>query len=145
MTTKSSPTGRASPTRARGGRGGAGWAGVVLGRGGFAWGSVPLCNWFCKVTGFAGTTGVAEAGSDVVLDRTVKIRFDASRDRDMPWEFRPVAHEMDLKIGETGLAFFEAYNPTDRPVAGRARPSRKSERNIIENCPNSMSRWRAPP
>ncbi len=94
--------------------------GVVLSMGGFAWASVPFYNWFCKVTGFAGTTGVADAGSDVVLDRTIKIRFDASKDRDMPWEFRPVAHEMDLKIGETGLAFFEAYNPTDRPVAGRA-------------------------
>jgi cytochrome c oxidase assembly protein subunit 11 len=28
--------------------------------------------------------------------------------------------EMELKIGETGLAFYEAYNPTDRPVAGQA-------------------------
>jgi cytochrome c oxidase assembly protein subunit 11 len=27
---------------------------------------------------------------------------------------------MELKIGETGLAFYEAYNPTDRPVAGSA-------------------------
>jgi cytochrome c oxidase assembly protein subunit 11 len=27
---------------------------------------------------------------------------------------------MELKIGETGLAFYEAYNPTDRVVAGSA-------------------------
>jgi cytochrome c oxidase assembly protein subunit 11 len=27
---------------------------------------------------------------------------------------------MDIRIGETGLAFYEAYNPTDRPVAGSA-------------------------
>ena len=25
-----------------------------------------------------------------------------------------------LKLGETGLAFYEAYNPTDRPIAGQA-------------------------
>ncbi len=28
--------------------------------------------------------------------------------------------EMDVRIGETGLAFYEAYNPTDRVVAGTA-------------------------
>jgi cytochrome c oxidase assembly protein subunit 11 len=38
----------------------------------------------------------------------------------MPWEFTPVAREMEVRIGETGLAFYEAYNPTDRPVAGQA-------------------------
>jgi cytochrome c oxidase assembly protein subunit 11 len=27
---------------------------------------------------------------------------------------------MDVRIGETGLAFYEAHNPTDRPVAGSA-------------------------
>jgi len=38
----------------------------------------------------------------------------------MPWEFKPVENVMELRIGETGLAFYEAYNPTDRPVAGSA-------------------------
>jgi cytochrome c oxidase assembly protein subunit 11 len=27
---------------------------------------------------------------------------------------------MTLRIGETGLAFYEAHNPTDHPVAGQA-------------------------
>ena len=94
--------------------------GVVLLMGGLAWASVPFYNWFCRVTGFGGVTGVAEAGSDTVLDQTIKIRFDASTDRGMPWEFKPVQREMDLRIGETGLAFFEAYNPTDRVIAGQA-------------------------
>ena len=38
----------------------------------------------------------------------------------MPWDFKPVAREVDIRIGETGLAFYEAYNPTDKPVAGTA-------------------------
>ena len=38
----------------------------------------------------------------------------------MPWQFAPVEREMELRIGETGLAFYEAYNPTDRPIAGSA-------------------------
>ncbi|WP_397542423.1 cytochrome c oxidase assembly protein [Roseovarius salis] len=94
--------------------------GVVLLMGGLAWASVPLYDWFCRVTGYGGTTSAATAGSDEVLDETIKVRFDASKERDFPWEFKPLQREMELKIGETGLAFYEAYNPTDRPVAGQA-------------------------
>jgi len=82
--------------------------------------AVPFYNWFCKVTGFAGTTSVAVAPSDVVLDKTVVVKFDASRDANMAWEFKPMQTEMTLRIGETGLAFYEAYNPTDRVIAGTA-------------------------
>jgi cytochrome c oxidase assembly protein subunit 11 len=94
--------------------------GVVVTMGALAWASVPFYNWFCRVTGFGGTTGVATTGSDEILDQTIKIRFDASLERDMPWEFKPVVREMEMRIGETGLAFYEAYNPTDHPVAGSA-------------------------
>lgn len=93
---------------------------VVVTMGALAWASVPFYDWFCRVTGFGGITGVANAGSDVILDRTIKVRFDGSISRGMPWEFKPKVREMELRIGETGLAFFEAYNPTDRPVAGQA-------------------------
>ena len=94
--------------------------GVIVVMGGLAWASVPLYDWFCRVTGFGGTTQVAETGSDTVLEQTIRVRFDASLARDMPWEFRPAVPHMDIRIGETGLAFYEAYNPTDRPVAGTA-------------------------
>ncbi|WP_209598177.1 cytochrome c oxidase assembly protein [Ruegeria sp. HKCCSP351] len=94
--------------------------GVVVLMGSLAWASVPFYNWFCRVTGFGGTTGVAETAPDTILDRTVTIRFDASKAKDMQWEFKPVVREMDVRIGETGLAFYEAYNPTDRPIAGQA-------------------------
>ncbi|MGB1208411.1 MAG: cytochrome c oxidase assembly protein [Paracoccaceae bacterium] len=95
-------------------------ASLVIVMGGLAWASVPFYDWFCRVTGFGGTTGVAEVSPDDILDETIKIRFDASLERDMPWQFKPVAREMDVRIGETGLAFYEAYNPTDVPVAGSA-------------------------
>ncbi len=94
--------------------------GVVALMGGLAWASVPFYDWFCRVTGFGGVTNTAEAGSDTILEKTIKIRFDASIERDMPWEFTPMQREMEVRIGETGLAFYEAYNPTDRPVAGSA-------------------------
>lgn len=82
--------------------------------------AVPFYNWFCRVTGFGGVTQQAEAPSDRVLDRTIKVRFDGSLEKGMPWEFKPVVREMELKIGETGLAFYEAYNPTDQAIAGTA-------------------------
>lgn len=94
--------------------------GVVVLMGSLAWAAVPFYDWFCRVTGFGGTTGVAAAAPDAILDRTVTVRFDASKAKGMAWEFKPVEREMDVRIGETGLAFYEAYNPTDRPIAGQA-------------------------
>ncbi|WP_370162445.1 cytochrome c oxidase assembly protein [Limimaricola soesokkakensis] len=94
--------------------------GVVVVMGALAWAAVPFYSWFCRVTGFGGATSVAEAGSETVLDQTITVRFDASLDRGMPWEFKPVEREMEIRIGETGLAFYEAHNPTDRAVAGQA-------------------------
>ncbi|MGX9350852.1 cytochrome c oxidase assembly protein [Shimia sp. W99] len=94
--------------------------GVVVLMGALAWASVPFYDWFCRVTGFGGETNVADSGSDVILEKTIKVRFDASKERGMPWEFKPLQREMEIRIGETGLAFYEAYNPTDRPIAGSA-------------------------
>lgn len=93
---------------------------VVVVMGALAWAAVPAYNLFCRVTGFGGTTQRAETASDVILDQTVQIRFDASVERGFPWEFRPSERTMRLRIGETGLAFYEAYNPTDQPIAGSA-------------------------
>ena len=93
---------------------------VVIFMGAMAWASVPFYDWFCRVTGFGGITQVAKSGSDTVLSETMKVRFDASLERNMPWEFKPAQREMEIQIGATGLAFYEAYNPTDRPVAGTA-------------------------
>ena len=94
--------------------------GLVVFMAGLAWASIPFYDWFCRVTGFGGTTSVSEVVSSTILDQTIKVRFDASLERNMPWEFTPVVREMELRIGETGLAFYEAFNPTDKPVAGSA-------------------------
>ena len=94
--------------------------GVVVVMGGLAWASVPFYDWFCRVTGFGGVPGVATVAPDEILEQTIKVRFDGSVNDHMPWEFKPVVREMELRIGETGLAFYEAYNPTDKPIAGQA-------------------------
>lgn len=93
---------------------------LVVFMGALAWASVPFYDWFCRVTGFGGVTGVSDVAPDDVLDQTIKIRFDGSIHSNMAWSFKPVEREMEVRIGETGLAFYEAYNPTDRPIAGSA-------------------------
>jgi len=94
--------------------------GVLIFMGALAWAAVPLYDWFCRVTGYGGTTNTAEVESDVVLEDTMLVRFDASLAHDMPWEFRPMVPSTEIRLGETGLMFYEAYNPTDEPIAGTA-------------------------
>ncbi|MEM9049413.1 MAG: cytochrome c oxidase assembly protein [Pseudomonadota bacterium] len=95
-------------------------AGLVVFMGAMSFAAVPFYDWFCRVTGYGGTTSIAEAESDVVLDRLISVRFDASTASDMPWSFEPVQREMKIRIGETGLAFYEATNHGTRPIAGTA-------------------------
>src|SRR3546814_4274155 len=77
---------------------------------GLAYASVPLYDLFCRVTGFGGTTQVATAESDRMLDRVVTVRFDSNVNPALSWKFEPVQRSMDLQIGETGLAFYRATN-----------------------------------
>jgi cytochrome c oxidase assembly protein subunit 11 len=95
-------------------------AAVVAVMASLSFAAVPFYDWFCRVTGFGGATGVASRAPEQILDRTVTVRFDASLARGMPWEFRPIERKMTVRLGETGLAFYEAHNPTSRPVAGVA-------------------------
>ena len=99
----------------------AGWLALVaLVMVSLSFAAVPFYDWFCKTTGFGGTTSVSQKAPDQPLDQMITVRFDASKERDMPWVFKAVQPSMKLRIGETGLAFYEATNPTDQPVAGQA-------------------------
>ena len=86
---------------------------------GAAYASVPLYKAFCQITGFDGTVRKAEVAPDKVLDRKLTIRFDANV-RDLPWKFTAEQTSQDIRIGETGLAFFKVTNNGDQPVTGRA-------------------------
>lgn len=93
---------------------------LVVFMGAMAWASVPFYDWFCRVTGFGGVPGQVDVASEEILDQTIKVRFDGTLNDNMGWEFKPVQREMELRIGEVGLAFYEAYNPSNRPIAGQA-------------------------
>lgn len=87
---------------------------------GAAYASVPLYAMFCQMTGYGGTTQRVEQASEVVLDKTITVRFDANVAAGMAWTFQPEQRAMTMKIGETVLAKYRAGNLSNRPTAGRA-------------------------
>jgi cytochrome c oxidase assembly protein subunit 11 len=95
-------------------------AGLAAGMVGLSFAAVPLYRIFCQVTSYDGTPRRADKGSDRILDRTIRIRFDGNVDGSLPWTFAPVQQTIDVKIGETALAFFKATNKTNTAVTGRA-------------------------
>ena len=107
-----------SVVRRRNGRLAAGLACVVIGMTAMSFAAVPLYDLFCRVTGYGGTTQRAESASDRIGDLRVKVQFDARLNTGMPWQFRPMQREITLRVGEQGMAFYEAVNPTDGPVMG---------------------------
>ncbi|HVK90751.1 MAG TPA: cytochrome c oxidase assembly protein [Mycoplana sp.] len=87
---------------------------------GMAYAAVPLYDLFCKVTGYGGTTQRVEQASSVILDKTVKVRFDANTGPNLPWTFQPVQREIELKIGETVQVLYKARNVSNMEATGQA-------------------------
>ena len=104
--------------RRRNARTGVVLTGVVAGMIGLSFASVPLYRLFCQVTGFGGTTQVAEAAPGAVSERVIKVRFNADTGPGLPWTFKPVQREIALKVGESGLAYYRARNLADVAVTG---------------------------
>lgn len=92
---------------------------AVMGMTGAAFAAVPLYRLFCQVTGFDGTTMRADKASDVVLDETVLVRFDTNV-RDLPMRFRAEQVSQRVRIGATGMAYFDVTNTSDQPIQATA-------------------------
>lgn len=97
-----------------------GLVGMVAGMTGLSFAAVPLYDMFCRVTGFGGTTQVADAPAGRVLQRRIRIRFNADVNQDLPWEFRPEVREVALNVGESALVSYQTRNLSDQPVVGQA-------------------------
>jgi len=94
--------------------------GFFAGMVGMAYAAVPLYEMFCRVTGYGGTTQRVEQYSQTVLDREIKVRFDANIAGGLAWEFKPVQRDVTLKIGETTQVSYKAQNTFSKPTSGRA-------------------------
>lgn len=101
-----------------------GTASIAAGMVALSFAAVPLYRAFCQATGFAGTTQRVEAAAlpdqRALTGHTVKIRFDGNTSPGLPWQFRPEATEVSIRIGEKAMAFYKATNISAAAVTGRA-------------------------
>jgi cytochrome c oxidase assembly protein subunit 11 len=88
---------------------------------GAAYAAVPFYNWFCRATGFNGTTQVAtSAPTGAPLERNVTVRFDSNVAGGLPWKFEPEQTEVEVKIGEVKTIFYKVTNQSARTTIGQA-------------------------
>jgi cytochrome c oxidase assembly protein subunit 11 len=88
---------------------------------GAAYAAVPFYNWFCRTTGFNGTTQVAtSAPSAVPLQRTIAVRFDSNVAGGLPWKFEPEQTEIQVRIGEVVTVYYRVTNQSARSTVGQA-------------------------
>jgi cytochrome c oxidase assembly protein subunit 11 len=87
---------------------------------GMAYAAVPLYNWFCRATGFNGTTQVSTQAPDAVLDRKITVRFDANVAGGLPWRFEPERNTIQVKLGEVVTVNYLAINESARETFGVA-------------------------
>jgi cytochrome c oxidase assembly protein subunit 11 len=85
-----------------------------------AYAAVPLYNWFCRTTGFGGTTQVSTAAPSQVLGRTITVRFDANVAPGLPWRFVPEKNSVDVRIGEVLTVNYVVTNLAARDTVGQA-------------------------
>jgi cytochrome c oxidase assembly protein subunit 11 len=87
---------------------------------GASYAAVPLYDWFCRTTGFGGTTQVAQAAPGQVLDRTITVRFDGNVMPGLPWRFEPERTSMTVRVGEVVTALYKVTNTAARETYAQA-------------------------
>src|SRR3954471_1643197 len=88
---------------------------------GASYAAVPFYNWFCRATGFNGTTQVATSSpSGAPLTRKIAVRFDANVGPGLPWKFEPEQTEIEVRIGDVVTVFYTVTNQAARATTGQA-------------------------
>lgn len=94
---------------------------VVVFMVGASYAAVPFYDWFCRATGFNGTTQVAtSAPAEGPLARKISVRFDANVGPGLPWKFEPEQNEIEVRIGEVVTVFYTVTNQAARATTGVA-------------------------
>jgi cytochrome c oxidase assembly protein subunit 11 len=88
---------------------------------GASYAAVPFYNWFCRATGFNGTTQVAtSAPSAAPLSRKIAVRFDSNVAGGLPWKFEPEQTEIEVRIGQVVTVYYTVTNQSARTTTGQA-------------------------
>jgi cytochrome c oxidase assembly protein subunit 11 len=94
---------------------------VVVVMVGAAYAAVPFYNWFCRATGYNGTTQVAKSAPvGKPLARTIAVRFDSNVSGGLPWKFEPEKTEVQVHIGEVTTVYYTVTNESARSTTGQA-------------------------
>jgi cytochrome c oxidase assembly protein subunit 11 len=87
---------------------------------GVSFAAVPLYSWFCRTTGFGGTTQVAKIAPDQVSSRVITVRFDSNVAPGLPWSFEPERRTIDVRLGEVVTVYYAVRNESARVTTGQA-------------------------
>jgi cytochrome c oxidase assembly protein subunit 11 len=87
---------------------------------GVSFAAVPLYSWFCRTTGFGGTTQVANSPPDQVSGRVITVRFDSNVAPGLPWSFEPERRTIDVRLGEVVTVYYAVRNESARVTTGQA-------------------------
>ena len=82
--------------------------------------SVPIYNYFCKVTGYGGTTSYSSDISLNIIDRDIKIQFNADVNDGLNWSFVAPKNINQLKVGENIIVKYIATNNSPKENTGTA-------------------------
>src|ERR1700761_4167430 len=83
--------------------------------------AVPLYSWFCRTTGFGGTTQVAHSVPTAeVAGRTITVRFDSNVAPGLPWSFEPERRTIDVHLGEVVTVYYKVTNDAARTITAQA-------------------------
>lgn len=93
---------------------------VAAGMVGMSFAAVPLYDWFCRTTGFGGTTQVSVVAPGEVLDRELTIRFDSNVAPGLPWRFVPEQNSVKVRIGEVKTVYYKVINSAAREITAQA-------------------------
>jgi cytochrome c oxidase assembly protein subunit 11 len=94
--------------------------GIVAAMIGASFAAVPLYNWFCRSTGYGGTTQVSKAAPAQPSDRTITVRFDSNVAAGLPWRFEPERRTIDVKLGQAVTVYYAVTNEAARATIGQA-------------------------
>ena len=87
---------------------------------GVSFAAVPLYSWFCRTTGFGGTTQVAKALPTQQSSRTIRVRFDSNVAAGLPWLFEPERHTIDVRLGQVVTVYYKVTNQSARVTSAQA-------------------------
>jgi cytochrome c oxidase assembly protein subunit 11 len=87
---------------------------------GVSFAAVPLYSWFCRTTGFGGTTQVAKTAPDQSSGRVISVRFDSNVAPGLPWSFEPERRTIDVRLGEVVTVYYAVRNESARVTTGQA-------------------------